>query len=475
MTAEALWTAAEAAKATGGRNSRDWAASGVSIDSRSLESGDLFVALEGPNFDGHDYVNAALEAGAAAAMVHRDLPDVGEPAPLLRVKDTLEGLTALGRAARARSSAQFVAITGSVGKTGTKEALRAALAGQGSTAASAASHNNHWGVPLSLARMRRDAVYGVFELGMNHAGEIRRLTGLVRPDIAVITTIQPVHIEFFRNLLEIADAKAEIFEGMAPSGTAILNRDNPFYANLVERAESCGVTRVLSFGRHPDASVRLLDCSLHPTCSAVQAAVKGQPIDYCLSLPGEHWVINSLAVLAAVSALGADLTEGAAALARLEAIKGRGLREQLGCPGGSFLLIDESYNANPASMRAAIEVLAQSEPRDGGRRIAILGDMLELGESAQDHHSALAQPLLDGAVDQVLACGPLMAALVETLPAERHGAYAADSQALAPLAAAAVRPGDVVMVKGSLGSRMVLVVDALKRLDEKPQRAANGE
>ncbi len=472
---EVLWTAAEAAAATGGGSTGDWQATGVSIDSRSLARGDLFVALAGPSFDGHDFVGAAFEAGAAAAMVHRDPTALPKEAALLRVEDTLEGLTAMGHAARARSAARFAAVTGSVGKTGTKEALRACLAAQAPTAASAASFNNHWGVPLSLARMSRQAVYGVFELGMNHPGEIRQLVRIVRPHVAVITTIQPAHMAFFRDLFEIADAKAEIFEGVEPGGAAVLNRDSPFFAHLVERAEKAGLTRILSFGRHPDASVRLADCSLHATSSAVQAVVEGTPLDYRISQPGEHWVINSLAVLAAVSALGANLAVAAAELARLQPLKGRGAREELACGDGSFVLIDESYNANPASMRAAIEVLGRSEPGEGGRRIAVLGDMLELGDNADELHAGLVKPLEDGGIDLVFACGPHMAALHEALPPSRRGAHAADSEALAPQAAGAIRPGDVVMVKGSLGSRMARVVEALKTIGAPSLRAANGE
>ena len=475
MSAPALWSAAEAAAATGGRAVGSWQAEGVSIDSRSLEPGDLFVALEGPNRDGHGFVAAALEKGAAAALVARRPDGVAEDAPLLLVEDTLEALWALGRAARARSTAGVVGVTGSVGKTGTKEALRSCLAAQGPTEASAASYNNHWGVPLSLARMAPDVRYGVFEMGMNRAGEIGPLSRLVQPDVAVITTIQPVHIEFFDNLLQIADAKAEIFEGVKPGGAAVLNRDNGFFPNLVEKAEAQGIGRILSFGRHPEACVRLLDCSLHATCSSVQALVKDQTLDYCLSLPGEHWVMNSLAVLAAVRALGADVTVAAAAFARLSAMKGRGERHKLTAPGGEFLLIDESYNANPASMRAALAVLGRAETQGVGRRIAVLGDMLELGDMSRESHARLAETVRAGGVDLVFTCGSDMAALHEALPKARRGAHAADSAGLAPIVAAAVGPGDAVMVKGSLGSRMALVVEALMQPSCPPLRAANGD
>ena len=475
MTGPALWTAAEAVAATGGHCDGNWAADGVSIDSRSCRPGDLFVALAGPNFDGHDFIEAAVEAGAAAVMAHR-APDSGKlGVPLLMVEDSLAALTALGAAGRDRSEARLIAVTGSVGKTGTKEALRTCLSAQGETTASVASFNNHWGVPLSLARMPRSAAYGVFEIGMNHAGEIGPLSHLVRPDVSVITTVQAVHLENFNNILEIADAKAEIFEGMTPNGVAILNRDNPFFANLRERAADCGVTRVVSFGRHPEADMRLTDCSLHATCSAVHAMHKGQAIDYCLSVPGEHWVINSLAVLAAVGAVGADLVAAAGELAQLQALKGRGARLEIALPGGVFLLIDESYNANPTSMKAAFAVLGRTKLGQGGRRIAVLGDMLELGPGAPDMHAGLAAPLIEAGADLVFTCGPDMARLHEQLPAARRGAHAADSEALAPLVRDAVAPGDVVMIKGSLGSRMAPIVDAVKSLGAAPLRVANGE
>ena len=475
VTAAPLWTAAEAADATGGQAIGDWMASGVSIDSRSLEPGDLFVALQGPNFDGHDYVQQALDAGACAALVHSRPEGLGEDAPLLLVEDSLAGLWALGRAARARSKAQIVAVTGSVGKTGTKTALHKCLSALGETSASAASFNNHWGVPLSLARMSRSAVYGVFELGMNNPGEIGPLSRLVRPEVSIITTVEPVHLAQFRSVAEIADAKAEIFEGMNAGGAAVLNRDNPFFPVLLEKAQACGVGRALSFGRHPEANIRLLDCSLHATCSSVRALVKDRELEYCLSLPGEHWVINSLAVIGAIFALGADVGTAAAELARLDQLKGRGQRHSVDCAGGSFLLIDESYNANPASMRAALDVLARTETRGEGRRIAILGDMLELGASSAQRHARLAEAVEAGDIDLVYSCGSDMAALHEALPKARRGAHAPDSDALATIVTAAVGPGDAVMVKGSLGSRMAVIVTALMQPNDPPLRAANGD
>jgi UDP-N-acetylmuramoyl-tripeptide--D-alanyl-D-alanine ligase len=470
-----LWTAGQAAKATGGRNTAEWAATGVSIDSRSLEPGDLFVALEGPSFDGHGFIAAALDAGAAAAVAQRRPEGLPETAPLLLVEDTLAALTALGAAARARSEARFIGVTGSVGKTGVKEALRHCLAPQAPTAASTGSLNNHWGVPLSLARMRPQALYGVFEMGMNHPGEIRQLTRLVRPHVALITAIEAAHSEYFASIEEIAKAKAEIFEGVEPGGAAVLNREHPFFTLLVERAEAAGVARIVSFGRHPEADARLINCSLHGGHSTVRALVGGKLLDYSLGLPGAHWVMNSLAVLATILAAGADLRAATAEMATLKPLEGRGARQVLPLPGGSFELIDDAYNANPASMRAAFEVLQKTPLGKGGRRIAVLGDMLELGQDSQRLHAKLAEPIEAAAIDLVYTCGPNMAALHDALPKARRGGHTADARSLAPLAAAGLRPGDTVLVKGSQGSRMALVIEALSSLEDNPARAANGE
>ena len=491
MSAAPLWTDAQAGAATGGRNTAPWTANGVSIDSRSLAPRDLFIALQGPSFDGHDFIAKAFESGAAAALSHRhpvpgapgapDAPDA--PGPLLLVEDTMAALRSLGAAARARSRARFIGVTGSVGKTSTKEALAHCLRAQAPTAASAASLNNHWGLPLSLSRLPHDAVYGVFELGMNHPGEIRDLTGLLRPDVALITNVEAVHIGHFDSLEQIADAKAEIFEGMsregAPGGTAVVNRDNPHFARLAEKARAAGVGRVIGFGRDAAAEARLIDCNLEATGSRVEAEILGARLSYRVGLPGSHWVANSLAVLATVAAAGADVTRAAAELASLEAVAGRGVRREIDLPEGRFTLIDDSYNANVISMRAAFEVLGKAAigpatAGSGGRRIAILGDMLELGARAREMHLALARPLQDAGIDLVLTCGPEMAALQDALPAALRGGHAADSSALAPIATAILAAGDVVLIKGSLGSRMKLLVEALSNLTQDWPRAANG-
>jgi UDP-N-acetylmuramoyl-tripeptide--D-alanyl-D-alanine ligase len=456
-----LWTASEAATATGGRNTRDWSATGVSIDSRTIAGGDLFVALAGPNFDGHDFVKDALARGAAAAMVAHVPAGVAETAPLLIVADTMATLGALGRASRRRTSAQIVGVTGSVGKTGSKEALRRAFERQGATFASVGSLNNQWGVPLSLARMPRETAFGVFEMGMNHAGEIDALSRLVEPHVAVITTVEPVHLGHFASVEAIADAKAEIFAGMAPSGAAVLNRDNPYFERLAAAARARGIIRILGFGTHPEAQVKLIDSHLYATASAVTASVMGEIVDYCIAIPGQHWVMNSLAVLGAVKAAGADVGAAAGAMSSLRPLEGRGRRHPIAVAGGTAELIDESYNASPASMRAAFGVLAAMTPPKGGRRIAVLGDMLELGDEAARLHAELAQPLIDAGVNLVFAAGPMMRHLYDALPKRMRGAHAATAAALAETVSRRLRPGDIVSVKGSHGSRMGEVVKRL--------------
>ncbi|HEV8013927.1 MAG TPA: UDP-N-acetylmuramoylalanyl-D-glutamyl-2,6-diaminopimelate--D-alanyl-D-alanine ligase [Stellaceae bacterium] len=471
----ALWTAQDAAAATGGTTAGAWQASGVSIDSRTVAAADLFVALSGPKFDGHDFVAAAFARGAAAAVVAKQPPKLGPDPRLLLVGDTQAALETLGRAGRARAQGRIVAITGSVGKTGTKEALKTALARQGRAFASSGSLNNHWGVPLSLSRLPPDADYGVFELGMNHPGEIDGLTRMVRPHVAVITTIEPAHLGFFPSVEAIADAKAEIFAGVERNGAAVLNRDNPHFARLAKAAQDSGITRIIGFGEHPDATVRLLDCALHATASVVTASVMGEVVDYSLGLPGRHWVMNSLAVLAAVRAVGADLAAAAAALATLAPLAGRGQRHTVAIAGGSFALIDESYNASPAAMRAAFAVLGSTEPGADGRRIAVLGDMLELGTESRRLHAALAQPLVEAGIDLIFTLGEEMRALDAALPPAHRGGHADDVAALASMLGRRLRTGDVVTVKGSHGSKLYeLVAKLLAAQPASPQPATSG-
>ncbi len=461
----ALWTIDDMTKAMRAEMSGTLPAdvSGISIDSRTLAKGEAFFAIQGESRDGHDFVDAALKAGAGLAVVARAESARFPGAPLLVVEDVLAALCDLARAARARMRAKVIAVTGSVGKTGTKEALRLALSADGPTHASAASYNNQWGVPLSLARCPADMKYAVLEIGMNHAGEITPLTKLVRPHVAIVTTVEPVHLEFFGTVEKITDAKAEIFVGVEPGGAAVLNRDNGQYARLAAAARAAGVTRIVSFGEHEEAQARLLRCALQGDSSTVEASIFGQPITYKLGAPGKHLVLNSLAVLSAVSLTGADLALGALALDRYRPAVGRGVRSSLKLPRGSALLIDESYNANPASMAAAIALLGQAPVGRHGRRIAVLGDMLELGPRGKDLHRGLAEPLAAAGVDLVFCAGPLMRALWEALPSGARGGYAETAAALEPTVLGAIADGDAVMVKGSLGSKMGPIVKALER------------
>ncbi|MEZ5787516.1 MAG: UDP-N-acetylmuramoylalanyl-D-glutamyl-2,6-diaminopimelate--D-alanyl-D-alanine ligase [Xanthobacteraceae bacterium] len=466
MSAPALWTVSRMAEAMAAERAGTLPESvhGLSIDSRTLSPGEAFFALTGDRTDGHAYVGAAIGKGAGLAVVAADRrADMPTDAPLLIVPDVLDALRQLAVAARARSLAKIVAVTGSVGKTSTKEALQLALRADGETHASTASFNNHFGVPLSLARMPETARYGVFEIGMNHPGEITPLTRLARPHVAIVTTVAPVHLEFFESLNEIADAKAEIFLGVEPGGTAILNRDNPYFARLKRRAGAAGITRIVSFGEHARAQARLVKCALHPDSSSVQASILGDTVDYRIGAPGRHLVLNSLAVLAAASIVGADLALAALALANQVPAPGRGTRITLDAPGGPSVLIDESYNANPNSMRAALSLLGQAPVGPQGRRIAVLGDMLELGQSGTELHRAIAEQVREYGIDLVFCAGPLMAALWEALPANRRGAHAATAEELEPTVLGAVRGGDALMVKGSNGSRMGPIVKSLTR------------
>ena len=466
MTASALWTVEAMASAMGAERQGPLpkTISGLSIDSRSVAPGDAFFAIRGDRRDGHDFVVDALAAKAALAVVAADRrSQFAGHAPLLVVPDVLIALRQLAVAARSRMRGKVIGVTGSVGKTGTKEALRLALAKDGETHASVASYNNQWGVPLSLARCPSSAQYAVFEMGMNHLGEIAPLTRLVRPHVAVVTTIAPVHLEYLGSLANIADAKAEIFLGVPSDGAAVINRDIDQFAQLEKRAHEAGIERVISFGEHKEADARLIKCVLHARCSAVEAEIFGTRFSYKIGVPGRHLVINSLAVLAAAELVGADIALAALALAELQAASGRGAPITIELSGGTALLLDESYNANPASVAAALAVLGRSVVGPYGRRIAVLGDMLELGPSGLDLHRGLADAVVANGIDLVFCCGPLMHALWQALPANCRGGYAEDSAALEAQVLPAICAGDVVMVKGSLGSRMAPIVKALQR------------
>src|SRR4051794_27951778 len=461
-----LWTSSDMATAMRAvvNGALPNAISGLSIDSRSISAGEAYFAIKGDVHDGHDFVAAALNAGAALAVVENaQRPKISHDAPLLGGGDVPAGLVDLPPASPARLSAPVIAVTGSVGKTSTKEALRRVLGAQGETHASAASFNNHWGVPLSLARCPGSARFAIFEIGMNHAGEITPLVKMVRPHVAVITTVEPVHLEFFAGIEAIADAKAEIFEGLEPGGAVVLNRDNSQFARLQRRAKKLGISRIVSFGAHKKSDARLIDVSLHAACSAVHADILGHDVTYKLGMPGRHMAMNSLAVLAAASLAGADLALAGLALSQAQPAAGRGVRHVLEVGHGEATLIDESYNANPASMAAALNVLGAASVGPQGRRIAVLGDMLELGPTAAELHRGLIEAVRANHVDLVYCCGPLMRNLWDALSSGKRGGYAESAAALESQVLAAIRGGDAIMVKGSLGSKMKPIVNALQK------------
>jgi UDP-N-acetylmuramoyl-tripeptide--D-alanyl-D-alanine ligase len=455
----ALWTSGEVAQALGAVIAAPFEANGVTFDSRAVSKGDLFFALKGETTDGHGFVAEAMKRGAAAAVVSRDVENAG--GTLIRVPDTLKALEGLGRAARRRSKARIASVTGSVGKTSTKDALRAMLSAQAPTSASTASFNNHVGVPISLARLPREARYGVFEIGMNHPGEIEPLARQVEAHVGVVTNVGPAHIGFMGSEEAIANEKACLFAGMAQGAVAVLNRDGEHYERLAGHARRFGVSRIVGFGRGETADARLVSCSLQDTGSDVVALIHGRRIEYRLGAAGEHWVLNSIAALAVVEALGADVEQAAASLAGVTASPGRGARRFLKFGTGTVELLDESYNGNPMSVRAMLAILARTEPAKGGRRLLALGDMRELGEGADAYHAGLADAVSASGAARVFLCGPHMEALWHKLEPARRGVHRPDSMALAGEVAAALRAGDVIAVKGSLGSKMKHVVDAI--------------
>ncbi len=466
-----LWTAAEAAAATGGRSVGGWVASGVSIDTRTLAPGDLFVALKDVR-DGHDFVAQALEKGAAAALVSRVPDGVHSDAPLLIADDVLSALEALGQAARSRTSARVVAVTGSVGKTSTKDMLRTVLAGQGCTHAAEASYNNQWGVPLTLARMPADTEYAVIEIGMNHPGEIAPLSRMARPHVAIVTTVAPAHLEAFQSIDGIADEKASIFEGLEPGGTAIVNGDVCTAAILRETAAGHAET-VVTFGESAGLDWRLIDVQVHRAATVAKAEAAGEKVLFKVGTPGAHFAVNALAVLAAVEAMGADRDVAVSDLGRWHPPSGRGTHETLMLDIAdetlTIALIDDAFNANPASMAASLAVLAGTHPEDGigrvaaGRRIAILGDMLELGPDEMALHAELAELPATQSLDIVHCVGPRMRALYDALPERKRGRWVETAEELAAQTARLIDAGDVILVKGSKGSKVSLVVEALKR------------
>lgn len=460
-----LWTSEEVAQATGGKmRGADCQISGVSINTRTIEKGDLFVALKGDNSDGHKWVSDAFAKGASAALVEYIPEDVEQNAPLVVMEDSFKALEALGKAARTRTAAKIIGVTGSVGKTTTKEMLTLAfqaghpvpMAGGAKIHSSAGGYNNHWGVPVSLARMPKDTEIGIFEMGMNHAEEMAALTAQVKPDLALITTVAAVHEEHFPDgEAGIAAAKAEIFEGMRAGGIAVLNRDNRWFDLLAEKASARGL-QVFSFGEHEEADAKLLSVS----DGKISALIKGQNINFLLKLAGKHMALNALGALLCVAALGGDVERAAPALAEMMALGGRGQRSV----AGGVTIIDESYNASPVAVRAALKVLQAEQVV--GRKIFVLGEMYELGDNAVVVHENLQADIVAAGVDKVFTSGALVEKLFRALPESLQGAHDNDSVALSQIVKQAVKPGDTVLIKGSRGGgekpRMQYVVDALK-------------
>ncbi len=459
---EPLWTADEIVAAVGGTLSgTDFAVTGVTFDSREVVGDDLFVALSGQR-DGHDFVAQAFANGAAAVLVSRPV----EGGPSILVNDTLKGLEDLAAAARDRApKVRRAAVTGSVGKTSVTQAIRAGLELAGPAHSSVKSFNNHIGVPLTLARMPRETERAVFEIGMNHSDEIRPLSQLVRPRAACVTTVGPVHTENFPDgEAGVARAKAEIFEGLERHGRAVINRDDGWYDPLYAAAKQAGA-RVFSFGWDETADARLLDFQPETNGARVTAKIHGRDYVFKLRQSGFHWGLNSLCVLLMLEALDVSLDTGMAALEEFAPLAGRGAARTISLADGGFLLVDESYNANPLSMKAALASLSGRRLGEGGRRIVALTDMLELGEESPRHHAALAETIALNKVDLVFCAGPQMKRLWEALEPERRGAWAEDAASLAPQLTRIVAPGDVVMVKGSNGSKASLIAKALGDLD----------
>jgi UDP-N-acetylmuramoyl-tripeptide--D-alanyl-D-alanine ligase len=454
----ALWTSAELAQILGGEASADFECHGVAFDSREIGVGDLFFAMKGEHADGHRFAAGAFASGAAGAIVSEPVDG-----PHVRVADTMRALERLGMASRDRADATIIGVTGSAGKTGTKEALWASLnrASFGKAHRSVKSYNNHVGVPLSLARMPADTRYGIFEMGMNHTGELSALTQFVRPHIAIITTIAPAHIEHFKDESGIADAKGEIFEGLVDGGTAIIPRDNVHYPRLRAKAEK-HAAHIVTFGFSPEADVRCVDhVGANVSGSLITAQLPAGMLCYSLSQPGNHWISNSLAVLAAVEAAGADLAAAGLALAELSGLKGRGARHEVGVRGGKALLIDESYNANPASMAATISELGRTS---GGRRIAVLGSMRELGGKSAEFHAAIKASLDTAGISYALLVGEEMLPLAEALARDvawaNKSAHCLTAKDAIPLAEDIIRADDAILVKGSNSMGLSALVDA---------------
>ncbi|HOO50533.1 MAG TPA: UDP-N-acetylmuramoyl-tripeptide--D-alanyl-D-alanine ligase [Alphaproteobacteria bacterium] len=478
-SSHSLWTATEAAAATSGTASGDWIATGIAIDSRTTKKGDLFIAIRGDNTNGHKFARAAIENGAVAVVVDENVDGIPQE-KILKVEDTFKAMQDLGRAARARTASKIIGITGSVGKTGTKEMLGRAFSALGQTHYSEKSLNNHWGVPLSLSRMHAGSDFGIFEMGMNHANEITPLTEMVKPHVAIITTIASVHAEHFPDGVNgIAKAKAEIFSSMDEHGIAILNADIAQFELLRAEAQKSGIKKIFTFGKSNAADARLTDCLIASNGTRITANIMGEEVSFTLKDAGEHIALNALSVLLAVKLLGHDMAKAIEGLKGIEPPAGRGKREliDIGDKNNPVTLIDESYNASPIAMEAAFKVMALIDPGRGGRRIAILGDMYELGSNAPQIHKDLALPLQAAGVDLVYTCGPLMKNLYDAIPEQNRGAHTNDAPELAKIVPDVLVPGDVVLVKGSRGGgeipRMQMVVEAMREIPKNMSQNAN--
>lgn len=457
----ALWNAAEVAAIFDLELADEWSASRVVIDSRNVQPGDLFVAIEGQRVDGHDYVQQAADAGAVAALVSK--PVSGLNIPTIQVADTLAALRQMGVASRKRTAAQVIGITGSVGKTGCKEMLRAALEPQGRVFATEGNYNNHIGVPLTLVNLPADADFAVIEMGMNHAGEISQLSTWVRPDISIITTVDAVHIENFDSVEGIADAKSEIFDGMHGVGVAMLNLDNPYYQRVRRHAEAADLDRIMTFGVDDKAICRMKEYRVEGLESLVDAIIAGTRVKYRIGAIGKHWGLMSVAILGIIDALGLDISKSAEALEYFSEPVGRGNITRLAVEGGHLRLIDDSYNASPVSMQAAFEKMSEIRAHDvtPPRLLAVLGDMLELGEHSRDLHVGLVPTLVNNQIDLVFAAGSFMKSMYDALPESMQGDYDHTAAALAPKVVNRLKNNDLVLVKGSHGSQMSDVVTAI--------------
>jgi UDP-N-acetylmuramoyl-tripeptide--D-alanyl-D-alanine ligase len=460
MTKKTIWTSVEAEKATGGKSTCKWKATGVSIDSRKIEPGDLFIAIPGEQFDGHNFVKEALKKGAAAAVVTHIPQGVANDAPLLVVNYIMNALQDLGRFSRSRMRGKIIGVTGSVGKTSTKEMLALAFKGQGRVYFTEGNLNNHYGLPLSLARMHAKTDFGIFEMGMSHAGEITPLSKIARPDVAIITNVESVHLEFFKSVEEIAYAKAEIFDGMGVKCSAILNFDNQYYKILKERAKEAGLKKIISFGEKKGADYRMKDYKEKTVRALITIDADGKEIEYKLGSTGKHQALNSAGVLAVVDSVGGSIKKAAKNLAKFDAKSGRGKIYELDYQGKIITIIDDCYNASPASVSAALDKFGGMKAR--GRKIFALGDMFELGATAPELHKKLSKKIVENHIDLLFTAGDLTLNLYNAVPEKIRGGSAQNSEKLCEVLAKQLTSGDVLLVKGSRGMKMENVINYLK-------------